>query len=373
MSDPAPVGQPLRVFGSLTGPEEVEALTPSIIDGWMGMGPRVAAFEQALSDHVGTGFAMTSSGSSALYLAVAALGLPPGSEVVVPSFTWVACAHSVIAAGLQPVFADVDVETQNVDVEAVERVLTPKTAAVMVVHYAGRPARVDEISRLGLPIIEDAAHAIDSKLGGTACGALGRIGIFSFDSVKNLATPDGGGVATGDPDLLERVKQLRYCGIGPSGFARAGQTARWWEHSIDGIFTRATPNDIAASIGLVQLERLPGLQEQRARMWRTYQEQLAGIPWLVCPEEPARDERHSFFTYLIRVVDGRRDALASHLLERGIYTTLRYQPLHLSPIFESDAVLPGCEQLSEEGLNLPLHPRLSDTDLGRVIDALRHF
>jgi aminotransferase len=339
----------------------------------MGMGPRVGEFEAAFADRIGADFAMTDSGSNALLLAVAALDLPAASEVVVPSFTWIACAHAVVLAGHRPVFADVELETGNVSAATIERALTERTRAVMVVHYAGRPVEIESILALGLPVIEDAAHAVDSAVGARRCGTFGEVGVFSFDSVKNVATPDGGGVTSPREDVMERVRRLRYCGIGGSGFDRSTRGGRWWEHETSTPFPRAIPNDVSASIGLAQLRRLPANQTHRRGLWDHYQRELQTVPWLARPPDPEAGHRHSYFTYLIRVGGGRRDELAHHLLDSRIYTTLRYPPLHLSPGYASSAELPNCEALAEEALNLPLHPRLTDEDLARVIQALREF
>jgi dTDP-4-amino-4,6-dideoxygalactose transaminase len=249
-----------------------------------------------------------------------------------------------------------------------------------VVHYAGKPARVDAIrSVFDLPVIEDAAHAADSALGGRHCGTLGAVGIFSFDSVKNLATPEGGGLTCGSPELLARTKRLRYCGVGKSGFDAAGSSAavpsRWWEYDVREIFQKSLPNDVAASIGLAQLKKLAMHQGRRRQIWRHYQEQFSEVAWLATPQDPAPDERHSYFTYLVRVLDGRRDKLAHRLREQGIYTTLRYHPLHLNGVYQwpSEQHLPNCELLSEQGLNLPLHPSLTDADVEQVVEGVKRL
>jgi len=364
------VTAPIGVFGSVTGEDELAALRESVLAGWMGMGPRVREFEARFGERLGSRFAMADSGSNALQLAIAALQLPPGSDVVVPTFTWVACAHAVVLCGHRPVFADVDLETASVTPDTVAAVLTDKTAAIMVVHYAGRPADVEGLRTFGVPIVEDAAHAVDSSVGGRRCGTFGDVGVFSFDSVKNLATPDGGGVASRDDDLLQRVRELRYCGVEASGFDRSAQGGRWWEHRRVQVFPRAIPNDVSASIALAQLDRLAESQARRAEIWRTYEEAFADVEWLELPPDAPAGERHSYFTYLVRVRDGRRDRLAHDLLARGIYTTLRYQPLHLF-YPGTGGSLPNAELLNERGLNLPLHPRLSDHDVARVVDAVR--
>ncbi len=363
----------INVFGSSVGQEEIDELSPSIRAGWMGMGEKVGAFEKKFSERIGAPFVMVDSGSNALYLAVKLLDLPPGSDIIVPSFTWVACAHAVILAGHRVVFADVDPDTQNIRAEDVDRAMTSATNAVMVVHYAGKPVNMIDVATLGLPVIEDAAHAVDSAIHGKTCGTLGDVGIYSFDSVKNLATPDGGGITCRDPGLLPRIKRLRYCGIGKSGFEAAADRAQWWEYDIHDVFPKILPNDVSASIGLAQLKKLDCNQARRKDIWSRYQSELACVTWIRTPAEPAAGERHSYFTYFIRVMNGRRNELAMSLLAARIYTTLRYHPLHMNPIYRSSARLPGCELLNEQGLNLPLHPALSDEEVGRVIDAVRRF
>jgi aminotransferase len=337
------------------------------------MGAKVAEFEQQFSERLGSDFVMVDSGSNALYMAVKLLDLPPGSEILLPSFTWVACAHAIILAGHRVVFADVDADTQNIDASQVERAITNATKAIMAVHYAGRPVRLDELASFGLPIIEDAAHAVDSMLNGRRCGTIGTLGTFSFDAIKNLATPDGGGLTSRSPELMERMKRMRYWGMGKSGFDSVGSRDRWWRYEICDVLPKLLPNDVSASIALAQLAKLTKHQRRRRSIWDTYQAELKDLEWLVRPGDPASDEQHSYFTYLIRVLDGRRDVLARSLMAAGIYTTLRYQPLHLYSIYGSTKPLPNSESLAEQGLNLPLHPRLTDNDVGRVIDAIRRF
>ena len=177
----------INVFGSLVGPEELEEIRSSLEAQWMGIGPKTASFEKSFSQSRGLpDFVLLDSGSNSLYMAVKLLDLPPGCEVIVPSFTWIACAHAVVLSGCVPVFCDVNPDTHNATLSTISAALTKKTKAVMVVHYAGLPVPVEEIAQLGLPIIEDAAHAVDSQRQGRSCGSLGDIGIFSFDAIKNL-------------------------------------------------------------------------------------------------------------------------------------------------------------------------------------------
>jgi aminotransferase len=365
----------ISVFGSLVGDEELAEIRSCIESQWMGIGARTARFEAEFAERLGLpAFALLDSGSNALYLAVSLLDLPPGAEVILPSFTWISCAHAVVLAGCTPVFCDVELETQNVSRATVEPHVSARTGAVMVVHYAGKPAGVPAIAELGSPVIEDCAHAVDSRLGGVPCGMLGDLGIWSFDAVKNLAMPEGGGLAAKDPALTERARGLRYCGVDKSGFDASQATdSRWWEYSIAAVLPKLIPNDVCASVGLAQLRKLDANQRRRKAIWDHYQREFADLGWLVRPVDATADEQHSYFTYVVRVHGARRDALARGLLEQGIYTTLRYHPLHLNPIYGSTARLPVSERLNDEALSLPLHPRLSDDDVSRVVEAVRSF
>lgn len=364
----------INVFGSQVGPEELEEIRTSLEAQWIGIGPKTAAFEKEFAARLGLpGFVLLDSGSNSLYLAVKLLNLPPDAEVIVPSFTWIACGHAPVLAGCKVVFCDVDYETQNVTRETVAAAMTKKTGAVMVVHYGGLPVAVEKIAELGLPVIEDAAHAVDSKRRGVACGGLGAIGVYSFDAVKNLAMGEGGGLAAKDPALVARARQLRYCGIGKSGFEASANKARWWEYNVAEFFPKMLPSDIAASMGLAQLRKLDAMQARRKAIWELYQKELAGLSWLKRPQDAPAGDRHSYFTYCVRVDGGRRDRLAKYLYDNGIYTTLRYHPLHMNPIYRSTARLPVCERLNEEALSIPLHPALKDADVEKIIGALKAF
>jgi dTDP-4-amino-4,6-dideoxygalactose transaminase len=366
----------ISVFGSNVGAEEIAQVTESINDQWLGMGPKLKAFEEefrrrtALPD-----FLMVDSGSNALYMAVTLLDLPKGSEVILPSFTWVACAQSVMLAGCRPVFCDCDYDTMNVTVEHVEPHITEKTSAIMVVHYGGLPAVIEPIQALGFPIIEDAAQAGDGYRRGKVCGGIGDVGIYSFDAVKNIAAGEGGGITAREPARMARARQLRYCGIGKSGFeASSHGKNRWWEYHIAEPFIKMNPSDIAAGIALAQLRKLDANQARRKQVWDTYQRELGSVSWLKLPRDAAEGDQHGYFSYAIRVVNGRRDELAHHLLDNGIYSTLRYHPLHMNALYrQTEKKLSVSERLNEDALCIPLHPGLSDDDVARVIDTIKLF
>ena len=366
----------ISVFGSKVGEEEIANVSAVLNSQWLGFGGKVSEFEEKFAARLGLkNFAMVDSGSNALFMAVSLLNLPKGSDVIVPAFTWVSCAQAVILAGHRPVFCDVELDTLNVSRRTVEASLTDNTRAIMIVHFAGKPVDMDPIMDLGLPVVEDAAHAVDSFYYGKPCGGIGDVGIYSFDAVKNLTTGEGGGIATRDASLIERAKVLRYCGIGKSGFEAASSSAngksRWWEYNIQEPFIKMLPTNIAAAIGLAQLEKIDDLQAYRKQIWGVYQEEFKDVSWITRPPEPEEHEQHSYFTYVIRVP--RRDDLARHLFDAGIYTTLRYHPLHLNPLYESKAHLPNSEVLNEDSLSIPLHPNLTLDQVTYIVDTIKGF
>jgi len=365
----------ISVFGTLVGKEELEEIKSSLGNHWMGLGPKVGLFEKLFSERQSlSGLVMVDSGTNALYLAIKLLNLPKQSEIILPALTWIGCAQAVALNDHIPVFCDVDLETQNVTAQTIKSQITSKTSAIMVVHYAGKPVKMQEIMDLGYPVIEDAAHAVDSKIGGQFCGSLGTIGVYSFDAVKNLATPEGGGITSKNPVFLDMAREMRYCGIAKSGFeARDTSKNRWWQYQVRDICPKLLPNDICASVGLAQLKKLDYLQRLRKQVWDYYQREFTSVPWLAIPREAEGNEQHSYFTYCIRVLNNRRDDLARYLLEKGVYTTLRYEPLHLIPIYKSKSKLPICEQLNEEALSIPLHPRLTESEIQFIVDAIMKF
>jgi dTDP-4-amino-4,6-dideoxygalactose transaminase len=367
----------ISVFGSMVGDEEIEKVAACIRSQWMGFGKEVDLFEKRFSEKFGIpNFAMVDSGSNALYMAVKLLELPPHSEIILPSFTWVSCAQAILLCNHIPVFCDVDSRTMNIRREDIEQFVTNKTAAVMVVHYGGLAVDMDPIIELGFPIIEDAAHAVCSTYKGKPCGTISDIGIFSFDAIKNLTTGEGGGITARNSGLIERAKILRYCGIGKSGFdsasTSAGGKARWWEYNIQEAFIKMLPTNIAASIGLAQLGKIEDLQARRKRIWDIYQTEFKNLEHIVTPIEAPEGDSHSYFTYCIRVP--QRDELAHYLFDAGIYTTLRYHPLHLNHLYKQmDKNLPNCQILNEDALSIPIHPRLTDSELDYIIGKIKSF
>lgn len=366
----------ISVFGSNVGAEEIAQVSESINAQWLGMGPKLKAFEEEFKQRTGLAdFLMVDNGSNALYMAVTLLDLPKGSEVILPSLTWVSCAQAILLAGCRPVFCDCGYDSMNVAAEHIEPHIGKKTSAVLVVHYGGLPAAVETIQSLGFPMIEDAAQAVDGYRKGKVCGSMGEVGIYSFDAVKNIAAGEGGGITAREPERMARARLLRYSGIGKSGFEASSQRKnRWWEYHISEPFIKMNPSDISAGIALAQLRKLDANQARRKQVWDIYQRELKAVAWLKHPPEAPEGDKHGYFTYAVRVTNGKRDGLARYLLDNGIYSTLRYHPLHMNALYrQTDKKLPICERLNKESLCIPLHPGLSDDDVGRVVDTIKKF
>jgi dTDP-4-amino-4,6-dideoxygalactose transaminase len=370
----------ISVFGSDMGELEKNNVMECLDSQWIGFGKKVDEFEKKLCEiRKFSNFVMLDSGSNALYMALILLKLPSGSEVVLPAFTWVACANAVVLAGLKPVFADVEINTMNVSAKTIKKVITKKTSCIMVVHFAGLPVDMDPIMDFGIPVIEDAAHAIYSNYKGKPCGSIGDIGVFSFDSVKNLAVGEGGGIVCKKQIHELESRDLRYCGIQKSGFESAitkniDSKKMWWEYEIVKPFIKMLPTNISASIGLAQLERRAELQLKRKEVWDLYQVEFKDLKFIETPNLDVEfPYSHSYFTYVVKA--SRRDSLAKYLLNNGIYTTLRYQPLDNYSHFKQDVKnrLENSEKLSRTSLSLPLHPRLLNSEVEKVISCVKNF
>ncbi|MBL0804023.1 DegT/DnrJ/EryC1/StrS family aminotransferase (plasmid) [Streptomyces sp. WA1-19] len=370
----------INVFQPALGEEELRAVAEVFADNWPGHGPRTQKFEAEFAHHIGADpdhVLFLNSCTSGLFLAVQMLGLGPGDEVVLPSAAFVAAANAVAASGARPVFCDVDPRTSNATAAHVEQALTPRTKAVLVLHYGGSPGDVEAVARLcrsrGLPLIEDAACAVASRVGDTACGMFGDIAVWSFDSAKVLVTGDGGMLHARSPELARKARTLAYHGLRhDSGFAAARVSPRWWELELETFGRRVVGNDLTAAIGSVQLAKLPANVARRTRIARRYDELLAGAEEIQLPPALPAGHVSSHYFYWVQMPPEIRDGVAADLLDQGIYTTFRYPPLHRLPAYGATGTeLPGTDQVNERTLLLPLHQGLDDSDVRTVAEALR--
>lgn len=355
----------IRIAQPSMGPEERAAVLAVLESGQLAQGPRVAAFEEAFAAFVGAPFAVAvSSGTAALHLALLAHGVGPGDEVVVPAFTFAGTANAVVLAGARPVFADVREHDLNLDPASVAGALTRRTRAVVPVHLYGAPAPVDELRRLceerGVVVIEDAAQAHGAEAGGRRVGAAGTA-CWSFYATKNMTTGgEGGMVTTDDPKVADRVRLLR----------NQGERERYRTET-PAFNYRMT--ELAAAIGLVQLEKLEAWNERRRANARALTARLRGV----VPVGEARGVRHVFHQYTVWAPGGRRDGLRDHLRARGIEASVFYPaPVPRLPAYAREwerAAFPVAERAAREVLSLPVHPGLSGAEVDAIVDAVNGF
>lgn len=374
----ADVSEPIRIttHRPALGETELAAVAEVFASGWLGLGEVTAAFEEALRARVGVRHVIgVSSGTAALHLALDALDLPPGSEVLTPSLTFVATPQAILAAGLEPVFCEIDPATLQIDLADAASRIGPRTRAIVPVHYGGAACPPDALGRLsarhGLRVVEDAAHAFGSSAGGRPLGTLGDAGCFSFDPIKSLTCGEGGAVVTNSDVLAERVRQRRTLGMRADGWSRHTGAKAWRYDVISRGYRYHLPN-LNAAIGLAQLARFDTLRARRQAIVPRYHAGLGDVAGLSLVTEPS--DSVCPFTYVVRVHGGRRDQLMDHLRARGIGTAVEYIPNHLHTLFaDRGARLPVTERVFAEILSLPLHAALGDADVDEVIDGVRDF
>jgi dTDP-4-amino-4,6-dideoxygalactose transaminase len=340
------------------GEEELAEVAEVLRSGQITMGPKVSEFEAGLAEACAVEHAVAvSSGTAALHLAVLALGIGPGDEVIVPAYTFPATANVVALAGAQPVLVDVDVETMNLRPDSVAEAVTDRTRAVLVVHLFGRPAPWEEIEAVvpeGVALLEDAAGALGARRGGRPCGGLGRLGCLSFHPRKIVTTGEGGAVTTNDGEIADAIRRLRHHGIEPRGD---------FDIRAPGLNYRLS--DILCAIGISQLRRLEELLQERERLAAAYAERLDGRVGLPTAGE---GDRHGLQAYVVRI-DRRDEALAA-LREAGIQAQIGTYALHHLGAFRDQGPFPGADACYDRALALPFHNRLTEADIDRVSGVL---
>ncbi|HSP72970.1 MAG TPA: DegT/DnrJ/EryC1/StrS family aminotransferase [Gaiellaceae bacterium] len=336
------------------GAEELAAVAEVVETGQLTMGPKVAEFEAGLAAACETEHAVAvSSGTAALHLAVLAMGIGPGDEVLVPAYTFPATANVVALAGARPVLVDVDPETMNLDPERAHAAVTPRTKAIVPVHLFGRPARLDRLPEL--PLLEDAAGALGARRGGRACGGIGAAGCLSFHPRKIVTTGEGGAVTTNDPELADAVRQMRHHGWKPPENV---------ELPVPGLNCRIP--DVLCALGIPQVRRLEELLAARERVAAGYAERLRDLP-VTLPGADAGD-RHGWQAYVVQVE--RRDEVLAALRAEGIEAQIGTYALHLLGAYRDHGDFPGATHAFETALALPFHTRLTEGELDRVAGAL---
>jgi dTDP-4-amino-4,6-dideoxygalactose transaminase len=370
----------INVYQPSVGEAELSAVREVFQTAWVGRGGRVDAFEAEFARRLGADrdrVTSTNSCTEAIFIGLELLGLQPGDEVVLPTVSFVGAANAIASRGARPVFCDVDPRTLNPTAEQVAERITPRTAGVLLLHYAGQPGEIAAIAELcrdrGIWLLEDAANAQASSVDGRPCGTFGDIGVWSFDWGKIATSVDGGILCCRTPELAARAAKVAYFGLEQlSGFAEAYKTdTRWWEFEISSFSRRSIMNDVQAAIGLVQLGRLDGFIERRREIAEHYDRALRDVPGLQVPPPLPAGHVSSSYMYWVQLAPGIRDRVARRLYTEGIYTTFRYALLHRVQAYGSaGAHLPGAEQAAATTLCIPNHQALTDAEVELVAERL---
>jgi dTDP-4-amino-4,6-dideoxygalactose transaminase len=363
------------------GEEEEQAVVAALRSGWVSQGPKVAEFERQFAEYVGARNAVAvTSCTTALHLALVAAGVRPGDEVICPSLSFIATANAIVYAGATPIFADVDLGTYNIDPAGIERAITARTRAILLVHQVGLPAALEEIKeiahRRGLAIVEDAACAIGAEYRGERIGRPhAAIACFSFHPRKILTTGEGGMITTADEDVAARIRRLRQHGMSVSDLARHG-SSKVMAESYDEVGYNYRMTDMQAAMGMVQLRRLDDMLAKRRKLAQRYTERFATVPWLVPPLEPA-GLRHNYQSYMMRLTSDApvsRDELMQRMLDRGISTRRGIMAIHRETPYRGDwdKLLPVTNLLTDTTMILPLFNDMTEDEQDWVIESFEN-
>ena len=367
--------------------EAIADVADSLRSGWITTGPKALKFEKSFGEYLGVPYALAvNSATAGLHLSLLAFGIGPGDEVITTPMTFAATANTVILTGARPVLADIDPVTFNIRPELVKKALTPRTKALIPVHFAGRPCEMEALEEIaeknGLVIIEDAAHALGASRRGRSIGSPARqrqAAVFSFHPTKNITTGEGGMVCTACEDAAERVSVLRQHGMSKGAWNRYAATGT---PHYDLLFPGLKYNmlDIQAAIGNDQLTRLASFNARRREIVSMYRKGLEGLPGLALPPEPAQGDVHSWhiLTPLIDIdyLGFSRDEFMARMRELNIGTALHYQALHLFSYYGREygwkrGDFPGAEFVSDRIVSIPLFPAMTNGDVADVIEAIR--
>ena len=368
------------------GDEEIAEVVDTLKSGWVTTGPKAKRFEAAFTEFLGDPSLESlavNSATAGLHLALEALGIGPGDEVITTTHTFTATAEVVRYLGADVVLVDVDPQTLCIAPWAIEEAITPRTKCILPVHYAGlaadMPAILEIAQRHGLKVVEDAAHALPTTSGGQLVGTLqSDVTVFSFYANKTMTTGEGGMIVTRNPELARRMKVMRLHGMSRDAFDRFQATVPSWYYEIVAPGYKYNLTDIAAALGLQQLKRIGAFQARRVALAEALNGGLAGLPLILPPMAPLGDQ-HSWHLYVVRLTDDAkvsRDVFIERLFAAGIGVSVHYIPLHLQPYWRDRYNLapqqfPHSQRAFERMVSLPLYTRMTDSDVRRVCDGVR--
>jgi dTDP-4-amino-4,6-dideoxygalactose transaminase len=372
------------------GEEEIAEVADTLRSGWVTTGPKARRFEQDFAAFLGDESrgellhcVAVNSATAGLHLALEALGIGPGDEVITTTHTFTATAEVVRYLGADVGLVDIDPATLNIDAAAVQAAITPRTKAIIPVHYGGlaadMPALHDIARRHGLKVVEDAAHALPTTCGGQLVGTLASDAtVFSFYANKTITTGEGGMLVTRDAALAQRAKTMRLHGMSRDAFDRFTAKVPSWYYEVVAPGFKYNLTDIAAALGIHQLKRAQVFQQRREQLAAAYDRALASLP-VVLPPRPAAGDKHSWHLYVLRLLDAagiHRDRFIERLFEAGIGCSVHYIPLHLHPYWRDryglrPEMFPHSQHAYERMVSLPLYTRMTEAEVERVAAAVR--
>jgi dTDP-4-amino-4,6-dideoxygalactose transaminase len=365
------------------GEEEIQSVVETLRSGWLTTGPKVKLFEAEFARYTGSSHAVAvNSATAALHLALEAVGIKSGDEVIVPTMTFTATAEVVLYLGARPVLVDCRTDDLNIDVDRIEAAISKDTKAIVAVHIAGRPCAMDQIlaiaQRHGLRVIEDAAHALPASYGGRKVGAIGDITCFSFYATKTITTGEGGMATTNNPEWASRMRMMSLHGISHDAWDRYTEKGSWYYEVLRPGY-KYNMTDIAAALGIEQLKKCDAFYQARLRIAERYDEAFSDLPEIETPADSS-GLQHAWHLYIIqlnpdRLRTNRRDFIKA-LNSRKIGTSVHFIPLHLHPFYKQTygyqaSDFPQASTAFERIVSLPIYPMMTEQDVSCVIGAVR--
>ena len=367
------------------GEEEIAEVVDSLRSGWITTGPKTRRFEQEFAEFLGGDVeaVAVNSATAGLHLALEAIGIGPDDEVITTTHTFTATAEVIRYMGAHPVLVDVDPRSMTIDPERVESAITPRTKAIIPVHYGGLACDMQRLAKIArshdLLIVEDAAHALPTTCGGRLIGTLDSDAtVFSFYAIKTLATGEGGMLVTRNPRIAQRARVMRLHGIDRDAFDRYVSKKPAWHYEVVAPGFKYNMTDVAASMGIHQLAKVRRFQARRAELAARYTSELRGLPVLT-PRDADPGDTHAWHLYVIRLTAAAgigRDAFIQRMAEQGVGCSVHYIPLHLHPYWRDTYRLrpeqfPNSQALFESAISLPIYTRMTYDDQSHVLDAVR--
>ena len=364
--------------------EEINEVVDSLKSAWIGTGPKVQIFEENFKKYIGSEYALAvNSCTSALHLSLLMADIKQGDEVITTPMTFVATANAIIHTGAKPVFIDIDEKTMNIDENKIEEKITEKTKAIIPVHFAGRPCNMDAISELkekyDLKIIEDAAHAIESKYKNKKIGNIGDSACFSFYATKNITTGEGGIITTNNDEWAEKISVMRLHGLSKDAWKRySNEESGEYQAIYPGYKYNMT--DIQAALGIHQLKKINKFQEIRKNIWNTYNEEFANLP-ITLPLDEEKNTIHAKHLYTILLnpeANISREKFRKELYQRGIGTGIHFISVHLHPYYKKtfnfkEEDFPISNNISKRTVSIPLTSKLNEEEVNRITTAVKEI